>query len=127
MNWLKNTYYRPLWLQLILALPIYLLLFSLGLGIIFASSASYGVLISVTNVIIVLITNQLGQKIAQTNPKQGIGLVFVFAGVRFVMIGVLFAIGIGWLGLDAFSMLLSFIWVHIGGQVLNLMMNLNNK
>lgn len=124
MNWLKNTPYRSLWLQLILAVPVFLLLFGGGLGIIFGNSASYGILISVTNAMIVLIINQLGQKIAQTNPKQGIGLVFVFAGVRFVMIGVLFAIGIGWLGLDALSMLLSFIWVHIGGQVLNLMINL---
>ena len=122
MQFLKNTGHRPITIQLILVIPIFLLFSIFQFCIIPCNSVGYGILISLANIILATVINQLSLKIAQQSPKQGIALVFVFAGVRFVMIGVLFAIGIGVLALDAVTMLLAFVLLHVGGQIINLML-----
>lgn len=116
--------YRPIAVQLLLLLTIYLLLALCNQCIILSSSAGYGGMIALINAVIVLVINQLSQTVAKKNPKQGVALVFVFAGVRFLLIGVLFAVGIGGLKLDALSMLVVFSILHLGSQVIEVMMNL---
>ncbi len=119
----KDSKYFPIISQIYLIIPIFILAFIFQLCIIPCNSVGYGVLISLLNIVLATTINQQGHKIAKKSAKQGIALVFVFAGVRFVMIGALFAVGIGLLELNALTMVLAFSLLHLGGQTINLMFN----
>lgn len=120
----KLVLLRNLLVQLSLIIPVFFLFFIFQFCIMSCNSVAYGMAISLLNEIVSLLVAILGQKIIEQKPKQGVALFFVFAAVRFVMIGALFAVGIAVLGLDALTMLLAFVVLHLSGQIINLIFNL---
>lgn len=111
-------------IQLLLIIPLFFILLFFEYCIIACNSIAYGVLVSLSNAAVVLIVSIIASRIATNNPKAAIALAFGFGGVRFVMIGALFYLGIKWLNLAALPMLISFAGLHLTAALVNFGLNI---
>ena len=119
--------YKNLLTQISLIIPIFFIFFTFQLCIMPCYSVAYGMGISLLNVCVSTVASVLGSRIADKKPAQGVAIVFILAGVRFVMIGVLFAVGMSVLKLNALNMLLAFVIIHLFGQLANLVFSLKSN
>ncbi|MGE4502979.1 MAG: ATP synthase subunit I [Thiomicrospira sp.] len=84
-----------------------------------ATSALYGVFIGMANVVMLMLTFRLANQKAAENAKQGILVLYVSAVIRFVLLAVLFVIGLALLKLEPLPVVLTFVLMTIG-QMFNL-------
>lgn len=114
--------YRLLFWQLFLIIPLFVFAYLFDLCIIPCKSFLYGVFIAFLNIYLVVLINHIATLIADRNPKKGVAFVFAFAGVRFMLIAVLFAVGLAYFALPAVPMVFAFIGLLIGAQILNFLL-----
>ena len=84
-----------------------------------ALSALYGVFIGLANVLLLALTFKHANKKATDDAKMGILVLYVSAVIRFVLLAVLFVIGLALLKLEPLPMVLTFVLMTIG-QMFNL-------
>ena len=82
-------------------------------------SSLYGVMIGLANVAMLAFTFEHANKRAAQDPKGGILVLYMSAVIRFVLLAVLFVIGLALLKLDAMPMVVTFVLMTIG-QMFNL-------
>ncbi len=114
-------------LQLFLIIIIFSFIYLLDMRIIVYKSFFYGVFIALLNFLLVTIVNNMALIFADKNPKKGVAFAFIFAGIRFILVGVLFALGFKVLMLSPLPMLLPFAVLYIGVQLLGLFQSLKNN
>jgi len=91
---------------------------------IFASQESlnpavYGFFVGIANVLMLAVTFKKAESKASEDPKMGIMILYMSAVVRFVLLAVLFVLGLSLLGLEPMPVVLTFVLMQIG-QVFNL-------
>lgn len=84
-----------------------------------AVSALYGVFIGLANVVMLGLTFQRANQKSIKDPKTGILILYLSAVIRFVLLAVLFVLGLSLLKLDPMAVVLTFVLMQIG-QMFNL-------
>ncbi len=107
-------------LQIFLIIIVFSFIYLFDVCIIYCKSFLYGVFIALLHFLLVTIVNNIALIIADKSPKKGIAFAFLFAGIRFVVVGLLFALGLGFFMLLPVPMLLAFVILYIVGQLLGL-------
>ena len=79
-----------------------------------AVDALYGVFLGLANVAMLGLTFKLANNKAAEDPKQGVLILYLSAVVRFILLAVLFVIGLAWLKLDPMAVVLTFVVMQIG-------------
>ena len=82
-------------------------------------SALYGVMIGMANVLMLALTFSRADTKAAENPKAGILILYMSAVIRFVLLAVLFVIGLALFKLEPMPMVVTFVLMTIG-QMFNL-------
>jgi ATP synthase protein I len=82
-------------------------------------SALYGMVIGVVNVGLLALTFQQASAKAAIDPKSGILVLYMSAVIRFVLLAVLFVIGLALLKLDPLAVVITFVVMTLG-QMFNL-------
>ncbi|HBQ44635.1 MAG TPA: ATP synthase subunit I [Thiomicrospira sp.] len=82
-------------------------------------SAVYGMFIGIMNVVVLSLTFNKANDTSKEDPKMGMLILYMSAVGRFVLLAVLFVLGLSLLGLDALPVVLTFVLMQIG-QVFNL-------
>lgn len=82
-------------------------------------SALYGVFIGAANVLLLGVTFEKANKRAETEPKAGILILYLSAVIRFVLLAVLFVLGLSLLKFDPKAVVLTFVLMQ-AGQMFNL-------
>ncbi|WP_024852125.1 ATP synthase subunit I [Hydrogenovibrio kuenenii] len=83
------------------------------------ASALYGLFIGLVNVILLGLTFQRANEKAAEDPKSGILILYLSAVIRFVLLAVLFVLGLSLLKLDPMAVVLTFVLMQ-AGQMFNL-------
>ncbi|KDN96138.1 hypothetical protein EI16_07565 [Hydrogenovibrio marinus] len=83
------------------------------------ASALYGLFIGLVNVVLLGWTFQKANQRAAENPKSGILILYLSAVIRFVLLAVLFVLGLSLLKLDPMAVVLTFVLMQ-AGQMFNL-------
>jgi len=104
-----------LWVQLALGLLVVLLFAVLGQ----AGSAIYGMLIGLANVLMLTSTFRLANQRSAVDPKSGMLVLYLSAVIRFVLLAVLFVIGLALFKFEALPVVATFIAMTLG-QIFNL-------
>lgn len=81
--------------------------------------ALYGVFLGFANVAMLGFTFRTANHRAAEDPKQGVLILYMSAVIRFILLAVLFVIGLAWLKLDPMAVVLTFV-VMQAGQMFNL-------
>jgi F0F1-type ATP synthase assembly protein I len=110
---LKN---KVIVVQLVLAFLVWLFYNIKNPDIIVGFSATIGSGIALINTIVFLLSVKIAQNAKQA--KEGIVIAYLFAGVRFVLVGILLVVGI-MSGLTVLPMIVGFVIVQLG-QFINL-------
>lgn len=84
-----------------------------------AAGAAFGVLIGLANVLMLAYTFDRANAKAEQNPKSGILVLYMSAVIRFMLLAVLFVIGLAFLKLEPMPMVVTFVLMQIG-QMFNL-------
>jgi len=85
-----------------------------------ALASGIGFLIGVANVLMLSQTFKMANKRAATDPKGGMLVLYMSAVVRFILLAVLFVLGLSYLEQsDAFPVIITFVLMQIG-QLFNL-------
>lgn len=82
-------------------------------------SSLYGLIIGLANVAMLAFTFQRANQKAAQDPKGGILVLYMSAVIRFVLLAVLFVIGLALLKLDPMPMVVTFVLMTLG-QMFNL-------
>lgn len=82
-------------------------------------SAVYGMLIGFVNIGLLALTFQQANAKAAEDPKSGILVLYMSAVIRFVLLAVLFVIGLALLKLDPLAVVITFVVMTLG-QMFNL-------
>jgi len=82
-------------------------------------SALYGFLIGILNILMLGLTFKKANNKASESPQTGIMILYMSAVVRFVLLAVLFVLGLSLLSLEPVSVVLTFVLMQVG-QVFNL-------
>ena len=106
---------QPLKIQGLIGLIAVLIFATQGL----VWSAVYGFFIGIMNVVMLSVTFKKADSTAASDPKSGILVLYLSAVIRFVLLAVLFVLGLQVLGLEAMPMVLTFVAMQIG-QAFNL-------
>ena len=85
----------------------------------FAYSAVYGFFVGIVNVIMLNMTFKKANNKAEEDPKAGILILYMSAVIRFVLLAVLFVLGLQIFEFEAMPVVLTFVAMQIG-QVFNL-------
>lgn len=85
----------------------------------FWDSALYGFLIGIANIVMLGMTFKKADNKAAENPKQGILVLYLSAVIRFILLAVLFVLGLSLFQFEAMPVVLTFVLMQIG-QVFNL-------
>lgn len=83
------------------------------------SAAAFGFLIGVVNVALLALTFKVANQKAKTDPKSGILVLYLSAVVRFILLAVLFVLGLQLFELAPLPVVLTFVVMQVG-QVFNL-------
>ena len=76
--------------------------------------ALYGFFIGIMNVLALAITFKKANSTASEDPKMGVMILYMSAVIRFVLLAVLFVLGLSFLGLEPVPVVLTFIVMQIG-------------
>ena len=87
-------------------------------------SLSYGALVAFTNTVLVFFAYQLAHQLVGDNARKEVALTAVFAGVRFLIVASLLAIGFRWLVPSALIMLVGFVVLQFGGQIISVLLTI---
>jgi ATP synthase protein I len=82
-------------------------------------AAAYGFLIGVMNVLMLGVTFKKADDKAAEDPKTGILVLYLSAVIRFILLAVLFVLGLALLKLEPMAVVLTFVAMQIG-QMFNL-------
>ncbi|MCI4411556.1 MAG: ATP synthase subunit I [Thiotrichales bacterium] len=82
-------------------------------------ASAYGLMLGLVNVGLLLLTVRIADARALTAPQQSMMILYASAAVRFVLLGVLFIVGISAAGLDPMPMVLTFVAMQLA-QVMTL-------
>lgn len=85
----------------------------------FAKDAVYGAFISLANVLMLALTFNKANAKAALDPKAGILVLYMSAVLRFVLMAVLFIVGLAYLKLDAMPVIVTFMVMTVA-QMFNL-------
>lgn len=85
----------------------------------YAKDSLYGVMIGLANMLMLGLTFEFANNKAKEDPKTGILVLYVSAAVRFILLAVLFIIGLALFRLEAMPMVITFVVMTIG-QMFNL-------
>ncbi len=88
------------------------------------NALSYGALVAFINTVLVFFMYQLAHKLAGDDAKKEVALTLIFAGVRFLMMGILLAIGFRWIVPSALAMLSGFVVLQFGGQIISALLTI---
>jgi len=106
---------RPLKVQLVLGLLMVAVFAVQGLW----QAALYGVFLGLANVMMLSFTFKVANHRAEVDAKQGVMILYLSAVIRFVLLAVLFVIGLAWLKMEPMAVVLTFVVMQIG-QMANL-------
>jgi ATP synthase protein I len=84
-----------------------------------AGSAIYGMLIGLANVLMLTTTFRIANRRSETDPKTGMLVLYMSAVIRFVLLAVLFIIGLALFEFEALPLVITFIAMTLG-QIFNL-------
>ncbi|MEA1988303.1 MAG: ATP synthase subunit I [Pseudomonadota bacterium] len=84
-----------------------------------AMGAGYGFFIGIMNVIMLSFTFRKANQRAEDDAKAGILILYMSAVIRFILLAVLFVLGLQVFGFEAMPVVLTFVVMQIG-QVFNL-------
>jgi len=84
-----------------------------------AAAAAYGFFIGIMNVLMLSTTFNKANNKAAEDPKGGILILYMSAVIRFILLAVLFVLGLQVFGFEAMPVVLTFVFMQIG-QVFNL-------
>lgn len=84
-----------------------------------ATGAAFGVMIGFVNVLMLAFTFKHANSEAAHDPKSGILVLYMSAVIRFLLLAVLFVIGLAVLKLEPMPMVVTFVLMQIG-QMFNL-------
>lgn len=84
-----------------------------------ALDAIYGFMIGMVNVFMLGMTFRKANLKAQQDPKQGIQILYLSAVIRFILLAVLFVLGLQAFGLNPMPVVLTFVTMQLA-QVFNL-------
>ena len=110
-----NALSSPLKIQVVIGLLAVVVFGFQGL----LNSALYGFFVGVLNVLMLGLTFKKANNKASESPQTGIMILYMSAVVRFVLLAVLFVLGLSLLGLEPMPVVLTFVLMQIG-QVFNL-------
>ena len=82
-------------------------------------SALYGWGLGVINMLLLRQGFRLADRRAADNPKSGMTVLYMSAAIRFILLAVLFGLGLAWLDLDPMPMVLTFVVMQLA-SVFNL-------
>jgi len=82
-------------------------------------AAAYGFLIGILNVAMLAYTFEKANKKSAKNPQSGILVLYLSAVIRFILLAVLFILGLSLLKLNPLAVVLTFVAMQLG-QVFNL-------
>lgn len=82
-------------------------------------ASAYGLMLGLVNVGLLLLTVRIADARALAAPQQSMMILYASAAVRFVLLGVLFVVGISAVGLDPMPMVLTFVAMQFA-QVMTL-------
>ncbi len=83
-------------------------------------SSLYGFFVGIVNVALLGLTFSKANKEAAESPQTGILILYMSAVARFVLLGVLFVVGLSLFGLEAMPVVVTFVVMQLG-QAFNLM------
>lgn len=106
---------RPLKVQLLLGAVMVVVFATQNL----LQDALYGVFLGLANVSMLAFTFKLANQRAEIDAKQGVAILYLSAVVRFILLAVLFVIGLAWLKMNPMAVVLTFVVMQIG-QMANL-------
>lgn len=83
-------------------------------------ASGLGFLVGIVNIVMLSVTFNLANKRAATDPKGGMLVLYMSAVIRFILLAVLFVLGLSYLEqTEAFPMIITFVLMQIG-QIFNL-------
>jgi len=84
-----------------------------------AGAAMYGWLVGMINVLMLVGTFRKADQKAAENPKSGVQVLYLSAVIRFILLAVLFVLGLQVLSLNPMPVVLTFVVMQVG-QMVNL-------
>lgn len=75
--------------------------------------SAYGLLLGLLNVALLALTVRVADARAVTAPQQSMWILYASAALRFILLGVLFIVGISGLGLDPMPLVLTFVAMQL--------------
>ena len=112
---MQTNLLRPLIVQGGIGLVALIAFSFYGLGM----SSLYGMFIGLANVGMLALTFRQANRRAEDDPKSGILVLYMSAVIRFVLLAVLFVIGLALLKLEPVGMVITFVVMTLG-QMFNL-------
>lgn len=82
-------------------------------------ASAYGLMLGLMNVGLLVLTVRMADVRAVTEPQQSMWILYASAAIRFVLLGVLFIVGISGAGLEPMPMVLTFVAMQLA-QVMTL-------
>lgn len=76
-------------------------------------SSGYGLLMGLLNVGLLALTVRVADKCAESSPQQSMWILYVSAALRFMLLGVLFIVGISGFSLEPMPMVLTFVAMQL--------------
>jgi ATP synthase protein I len=76
-------------------------------------ASAYGLMLGLMNVGLLVLTVRIADARAVTEPQQSMWILYASAALRFVLLGVLFIVGISGLGLEPMPMVLTFVAMQL--------------
>ncbi|GAB6034998.1 ATP synthase subunit I [Galenea microaerophila] len=111
----SNLAQKPLKIQLFLGLVMVAIFATQQLWL----DALYGVFLGLANVGMLALTFKAANHKAKTDAKQGVMILYLSAVIRFILLAVLFVIGLAWLKMNPMAVVLTFVVMQLG-QMANL-------
>ncbi len=84
------------------------------LGFAVSQSALYGAAIAVVNTLVLIWGVNRASAVAEESAQTSMAILYIVAAVRFVMVGLLFVVGLAVLGLVAPYVVLGFVAAYLG-------------
>lgn len=76
-------------------------------------SSAYGLMLGLVNVALLVYTVRVADQRAAIDPKQSMWILYVSAAIRFVLLAVLFVVGISTLALNPMPLVLTFVAMQL--------------